>query len=692
MGKIRVHKLAVELGISNQDLISELSTLGYLVKNHMSTVDMGEVVKIRETILAKIKEEKKKETAKSAAAVTTSAQISGKVDAKPLPDKITKKEELPSEKPDENEEAVEVIEVRENITLKELAGKIKCTPNELMKILIKEGIMVTINQTIDDKLTRVAEKIFNKCIKLIPIEADEVLDEISEEIDNEEDYIPRPPVVTIMGHVDHGKTTLLDAIRKSNVTEKEAGGITQHIGAYKVTHEKGTVVFLDTPGHEAFTAMRARGAQVTDIVVLVVAADDGLMPQTIEAIHHAQAGNVPIVVAINKIDKPAINIEKIKKDLTEHNLIPEEWGGQTIFAEVSAKNNIGLDHLMEMILLQTEIMELKGNPKARGRGTIIESKLDKGKGAIATMIVQKGILKNGASFIAGSTFGKIRALVNDRGIKIKHAEISTPVEIIGLSSVPMAGDSFVVVSNEKEARQIATARQQKLKEQFLKQATTRITLEDLRNQIDEGKIEELNVVIKADVDGSVQAISDSLLKIGSNEVRIKIIHGSVGGITESDVLLANASNAVIIGFNVRPTEQAAALAESEKTEMKLYSIIYNVINDFKAALEGLLKPKLVEKRLGRAEVREVISVPRAGVVCGSYVLDGNIKRNSDARLVRDNVVVFEGKIASLRRFKDDVKEVQSGFECGIVLENFQDIKQGDIIEPYYFEEIARKLE
>jgi translation initiation factor IF-2 len=415
------------------------------------------------------------------------------------------------------------------------------------------------------------------------------------------------------------------------------------------------------------------------------------MPQTIEAIHHARAGNVPIVVAINKIDKPNVNIEKIKKDLTEHDLAPEEWGGQTIFAEVSAKNKIGLDNLMEMILLQTEIMELKGNPKVKGRGTIIESKLDKRRGAVATLIVQKGVLKNGDSFVAGSTYGKIRALLNDKGTKIKNAEISSPVEIIGLSSVPAAGDSFIVVNNEKEARHIATARQQKLKETFLKRSVTRITLEDLRNQIDEGKIEELNVVIKADVDGSVQAISDSLLKIGSDEVRIKIIHSSVGGVTESDVLLAEASNAVIIGFNVRPTEQAAKLAENENVEMKLYSIIYDVINDFKAALEGLLKPTLLEKRLGRAEVRQVISIPRAGVVCGSYVLDGNLKRNSDARLVRDNVVIYEGKIASLRRFKDDVKEVQSGFECGVVLENFQDIKQGDIIEPYYFEEIARKL-
>ncbi len=680
--------MATELGISDKELISELVSLGYPVKNRMSTVDMDEVFKIREAILAKIKEAEKKDIKPEPA-----AQIAETVAAepKPHPGKTVETETVLKETTAETEEALEVIEIRENITLKEFAEKMKCTPNELMKSLIKEGVMATINSPIDETTAKVSENIFKKSFKFIPLEADEILDDILEEEENADDYVPRPPVVTIMGHVDHGKTTLLDAIRESKITEKEAGGITQHIGAYEISHKKGLVVFLDTPGHEAFTAMRARGARVTDIVVLVVAADDGLMPQTIEAIHHARAGNVPIVVAINKIDKPNINIEKIKKDLTEHDLAPEEWGGQTIFVEVSAKNKIGLDHLMEMILLQTEIMELKGNPKVKGRGTIIESKLDKRRGAVATLIVQKGVLKNGDSFVAGSTYGKIRALLNDKGKKVKNAEISTPVEIIGLSSVPAAGDSFIVVNNEKEARQIATARQQKLKEMLLKKSATRITLEDLRNQIDEGKIEELNVVIKVDVDGSVQAISDSLLKIGSDEVRIKIIHSSVGGVTESDVLLAAASNAVIIGFNVRPTEQAATLAESEKVEMKLYSVIYDVINDFKAALEGLLKPTLLEKRLGRAEVRQVISVPRAGVVCGSYVLDGNIKRNSDARLVRDNVVIYEGKIASLRRFKDDVKEVQSGFECGVVLENFQDIKQGDIIEPYYFEEIARKL-
>lgn len=694
MGKIRVHKLATELGISSKELAQELINLGYAVKNLMSTVDTDEVLKIRENFIAKAKkEEKNKEAEQKELKTKPSGRLSKTDTVKPKAktDREIKAETKPADGAVESDEALEVLEVDENILLKFFAEKVDCTPNELIKLLIKEGVMATINQVVDEKTAKVLGKIFNKKIKFVFVEADKTEEEVSDEEDNIEDHVHRPPVVTIMGHVDHGKTTLLDAIRKSNVIEKEAGGITQHIGAYKVSHEKGVVAFLDTPGHEAFSAMRARGAKVTDIVVLVVAADDGLMPQTIEAIHHAQAANVPIIVAINKIDIPNINLEKIKKDLSEHNLVPEEWGGQTIYAEVSAKKKIGLDSLMEMILLQAEIMELRGNPKLKGRGTIIESKLDKGRGPVVTVIVQKGVLNNGDSFIAGPAYGKIRAMLNDKGKKINHAGVSIPVEITGLSSVPMAGDFFVVVENEKKARQIALTRQQKLKEQSLKQAISRITLEDLRHQIDEGKIEELNVVIKTDVDGSVQAISDSLKKIGTDEVRIKIIHGSVGGITESDVLLAAASNAVIIGFNVRPTEKAAVLADYEKVEMKLYSVIYNIIADIKAALEGLLKPDLVEKRLGRAEVREVISVPKVGFVCGCYVLEGDIKRSFEARLVRDSVVIYEGRIASLRRFKDDVKEVQSGFECGIILENFQDVKQGDIIEPFYYEEISRKL-
>lgn len=701
MGKIRVHKLAVELGISNKELIKELVILGCSVKNHMSTIDVDVVLKIRNTILAKAEEERKNKEAeekklKIETPLKTPQNTETEIEAKPEVSQEVETEAIPEEKPAEaleSAEVAEVIQVDENIVLKDLAEELKCTPNELIKALIKEGVMATINQAVDERTAMLVEKIFNKKIKFISLEEPEEEKVLFDEKENLEDFILRPPIVTIMGHVDHGKTTLLDAIRESKITEKEAGGITQHIGAYKVEHDKGVVAFLDTPGHEAFTAMRARGAKVTDIVILVVAADDGLMPQTIEAIHHAQAGNVPIVVAINKIDKPNINIEKVKNDLAENQLVPEDWGGKTIFVEVSAKNKIGLDNLMEMILLQAEILELRGNPKARARGTIIESRLDKGRGAVATIMVQSGILKNGDSFVAGTVFGKIRALIDDRGKKVPYGNISSPFEVVGFSSVPVAGDSLVVVENEKIARQIATARQHRRKEKYLKQAVSRVTLEDLRHQIDEGEIRELNVLIKADVDGSVQAISESLRNIGSDseEVRIKIIHGAVGGITESDVLLAAASNAIIIGFNVRPTEKAIVLADGEKVELKLYSVIYDVLNDLKDALEGLLKPKVLEKRLGRAEVRKVISIPKVGFICGCYVLDGLIKRNSEARLVRDNVVIYQGKIVSLRRFKDDVKEVQNGFECGISLENYQDIKQGDIIEPFFLEEIAQKL-
>ena len=442
MGKIRVHKLAAELGLSNKDMTQELKNLGYPVKNQMSTVDMDEVLKIREFILAKNKEEDQKKAAEKEELEKEEADKKTKEEAAKaasLPDETAKSGVGVGDGSDE--ETLEVIEISENLSLKQLAEKMESPPNEFIKLLIKEGVMVTINQAIDEKTVEAAGKIFNKNIRFIPIEADEIIDELEDEDDNPDDQTPRPPVVTIMGHVDHGKTTLLDAIRESKVTENEAGGITQHIGAYRVEHKKGLVVFLDTPGHEAFTAMRARGAQVTDIVVLVVAADDGLMPQTIEAIHHARAGNVPIIVAVNKIDKPNCNIEKVKKDLSEHELVPEEWGGQTIFAEVSALQKIGLDHLMEMILLQAEVLELKGNTKVRARGTIIESRLDKGRGAVATVHVQKGVLKNGNSFIAGSTYGKIRAMLNDKGKKTKEAEISSPVEIVGLSSVPVAGES-----------------------------------------------------------------------------------------------------------------------------------------------------------------------------------------------------------------------------------------------------------
>ena len=501
----------------------------------------------------------------------------------------------------------------------------------------------------------------------------------------------RPPVVAVLGHVDHGKTSLLDAIRQTKVTETEAGGITQHIGAYKVSLQGKDITFLDTPGHEAFTALRARGAKVTDIVVLVVAADDGVMPQTIEAIDHSKAANVPIIVAINKIDKPEANPARVRNELAERGIVSEEWGGQNIFVEVSAKKKIGIEHLLEMILLQAEVMELKANPNRPARGTIIEAKLDKGRGPVATVLIQSGTLRVGDAFVAGSASGKVRALIDDTGKKINEAGPSTPVEIIGFSEVPTAGDVFTCVEDEKKARQIALARLQK---QRLAEAARhkKLTLDELYSKIKEGQIKELGIVIKGDVQGSVEAIRSALEGITHPEVKVRVIHAAVGGINESDVMLATASNAIIIGFNVRPELKASQLAEKEGVDIRLYNIIYDAIEDVKKALEGMLEPTLKEKVLGRAEVRQTFQVSRLGTIAGCYVIDGMISRASDGiRVIRDNIVVYEGKLASLKRFKEDVKEAQTGYECGIMIENFNDLKVGDILENYIIEKIAAKL-
>jgi translation initiation factor IF-2 len=474
------------------------------------------------------------------------------------------------------------------------------------------------------------------------------------------------------------------------VTQSEAGGITQHIGAYAVSTTRGQVVFLDTPGHEAFTAMRARGAQATDIVVLVVAADDGVMPQTLEAIAHARAANVPIVVAINKIDLPNANPDRIKQQLSDQGLVPEQWGSETIFVEVSAKRKQNIDELLEMLLLQAEILELQANPARRGQGVVIEAELDKNRGPVATVLVQNGTVRSGDAFVVGMHYGRLRALLNDRGEKILEAGPATPVEIIGVSGVPLAGDLFQVVADEKKARQIATLRQQRQREEHI-QRTSRVTLEDLYRQIKEGEVKELNVLIKADVQGSAQAVRDSLEKQSTSEVRVRVIQGAVGGITESDVMLASASNAIIIGFNVRPTPKASELAERDGVDVRLYTIIYDLIGDVRAALEGLLEPETAEHIMGRAEVRETYHIPRIGVVAGCYVTEGSMTRNAECRLLRDDVVVYQGRIASLRRFKEDVHEVSSGYECGIGLERFADIKRGDIIEPFVREQVAKKL-
>ncbi len=582
------------------------------------------------------------------------------------------------------------IKISEGTTLKEFSELIGIRVPELIKKFMELGSLVTINQPIDiDAAILVAD---SYGIKVEAGAEEEEITEVEEVEERPEDLKPRAPVVTVMGHVDHGKTSLLDAIRKTKVTETEAGGITQHIGAYKVRLKDKDIVFLDTPGHEAFTTMRARGAQVTDIVVLVVAADDGVMPQTIEAINHSKAAGVPIIVAVNKIDKPDANPQRVRTELAEYDIVPEEWGGKNIFVDVSAKKRIGIDDLLEMILLQAEIMELKANPNRPARGVIIESKLDRGRGPVATVLVQAGTLKVGDAFVSGVAYGKVRALIDDMGRRVKEAGPSTPVEVLGFSEVPHAGDHFVVVEDEKKARQIAMARQRKERLAEISRQR-RLKLDELYTRIQEGQIKELNIIIKADVQGSVEALKGALEKISHPEVKVRVIHTGVGGINESDVMLAAASNAIIIGFNVRPEPKAAHAAESEGVDIRLYRVIYEAIEDVKKALEGLLAPTLKEKVLGRAEVREIFPISRIGTVAGCYVLEGVIQRASDGiRVIRDNIVVYEGKIASLKRFKEDVREVQAGYECGILIENFNDIKVGDILENYVIEKIAQKLE
>lgn len=588
----------------------------------------------------------------------------------------------------QEEEVFETVSLRDGMSVRELGETLKCTANEIIKELMHFGVMATINQSLDTKISsKVADKLgFEVVVEEVAPDLEINMEE--EEIDLPEHQIPRAPIVTIMGHVDHGKTSLLDAIRETNITEQEHGGITQHIGAYQVMCHNSLITFLDTPGHEAFTAMRARGTQVTDIVILVVAADDGIKPQTKEAMDHAKAAEVPIIVAINKIDKHDAKPEEVKKQLADLGLLPEDWGGTTIFTEVSALKKTGIEHLLEMILLQTEILELKSNPKLRAKGVVIESKLDKRRGPVATVMVQKGTLRVGSPYIMGCYFGKVRALLDHQSRKIKEAGPSTPVEVLGLSDVPQPGDNFMVVENEKKARQLSNTRIQRLREYNLAQST-RITLEDLHQQIKEGKIKELNLIVKADVQGSIQAVQEAFSKLETKEVRIKIIHDSVGGITESDVLLSSASNAIIIGFNVRPTEKAAQLADKEKVDIRLYTVIYDAISDMKKAMDGLLEPTFKEKIVGRAEVRKIFTVPKLGVIAGCQVLSGMIERNNNARLIRDSVVVYQGKINSLRRFKDDVKSVLSGYECGLSLDKYQDLKEGDIVEPYTLEEISR---
>ena len=547
--------------------------------------------------------------------------------------------------------------------------------------------MAAINQEIDFET---AEKVCTEYEVLVEKkEESQELEVLEIEEDDEENLKKRPPIVTVMGHVDHGKTSLLDCIRKSKVTDSEAGGITQHIGAYTITLNGEAITFLDTPGHEAFTAMRARGAQVTDIVILVVAADDGIMPQTKEAIDHCKAAGVPMIVAINKIDKPGANPDRVKQELAEQGLLVESWGGDVISEEVSAKQNLNIDKLLEMVLLSAEMLELKANENRKAKGTVIEAKLDKGRGAVATLLVQNGTLHVGDSILVGSTYGRIRAMFDDTGKKIKSAGPSIPVEVLGLSEVPEAGDRFNQVKDEKTARNMADSRKQRLKAETL-QASHRVSLEDLYSQIKEGKVKELAIIVKADVQGSVEAIKSSLEKLSTDDVKVRVIHGGVGAISETDITLAAASNAIVIGFNVRPDNNAVTQAEKEGVDIKTYRIIYDAIEDVKSAMIGMLEPEYKEVVLGSAEVRETYKISNVGTIAGCYVLNGKLQRNSEVRIIREGIVIFESSLSSLKRFKDDVKEVNSGYECGLTVEKFNDIKEGDIVECFKMEAIKRK--
>lgn len=677
---MRVHELAKKLGINSKQLMAQLQQLGIEVKNHMSMVPQ-ETINHYLNVATSIKEKQKSQPSKTAASTKKTSDSA---------DKKLQKDKDDSGKPGSKDEFAKTIEIIEGITLGELAQNMGVKSNEVIKRLMSKGHMFTVNQVLDVNLAAdiVMEFDLNPHITSLDSKDEDFL---GEEEDKSEDLKLRPPVVTIMGHVDHGKTLLLDAIRSSDVVSGEAGGITQHIGAYQVKLDHGEITFLDTPGHEAFTAMRARGAQVTDVVVLVVAADDGVMPQTVEAIHHAKEANVPIIVAVNKIDKPEANPERVRQELVKHELVPEEWGGQNIFVDVSAKQKLGLDNLLEMLLLEAEMLELKANPKKPARGTIIEAKLDKGRGPVATVLVQNGTLKQGDPFVCGLYHGRVRALINDKGEKIKQAPPSTPVEVLGISGVPQAGDGFAVVASERKGHQIAQLRQQKEREKILGKMGMRVTLADLHRQIQEGEVQELKIIIKADVHGSVEAISDSLSKLGTDKIQIKTIHGAVGAISEMDVMLASASNAIIIGFNVRPQPKALQLATTEGVDLRLYTIIYDLIADVKAAMQGMLAPVYKEFILGRAEVREIFRLSRHGTVAGSLVQEGKIVRNAKVRLLRDNVVIYEGSLETLRRFKDDVKEVANGYECGVKLAGYNDVKQGDIIEAFTYEEIAAQL-
>ena len=591
-------------------------------------------------------------------------------------------------KEEKEEDTIKQLVLPDSLTIKELADKMKVQPSVVVKKLFMQGKVVTINQEIDYDTAEEIALEFN-CICEHEVKVDVIAELLKEDEEPEEKMVPRPPVVCVMGHVDHGKTSLLDAIRETHVTDKEFGGITQKIGAYTVDVNGQSITFLDTPGHEAFTAMRMRGAQATDIAILVVAADDGVMPQTIEAINHAKAADVEIIVAVNKIDKPNANVEKVKQELTEYGLIAEDWGGSTIFVPVSAHTKEGIDELLEMILLTAEVHELKANPDRNARGIVIEAELDRGRGSVATILVQKGTLHVGDNVAAGASYGKIRAMIDDKGRRVKEAGPSTPVEILGLNDVPNAGEIIMAMDSDKEARNVAETFISEGKKKLLDDTKHKVSLDALFEQIQAGNVKELGLIIKADVQGSVEAVKQSLVKLSNDEVVVKVIHGGVGNINESDVVLASASNAIIIGFNVKPDNQARIVAEREKVDMRLYTVIYNAIEDVEAALKGMLEPIYEEKVIGQVEIRQIFKASGIGNIAGCLVTEGRVTRDSKVRLTRDKEQIYEGPLASLKHFKDEVKEVKAGTECGIVLENFNDIQEGDKLEAYIMVEVPR---
>ncbi len=666
--------------IENKELIEKLSEFGIEVKSHSSSIEEKDADLILEYYEEEYCEKAEVETASISNNKKEKKSKQNKKEGK------KEKQAMENENLENEYEDIKIIQIEKKITVKELAEKLETTSSDLVMRLMKRGVMANLNQEIDFELASSICEEFDVLTEEAP-EVDILEEAFKEEEEDEKNLEERPPVVVVMGHVDHGKTSLLDAIRKSRVTEKEAGGITQHIGAYTVAIDDKPITFLDTPGHEAFTAMRMRGASVTDIAILVVAADDGVMPQTIEAINHAKAAGVEIIVAINKIDKESANPDRVKQELTEYGLLAEDWGGDTICVPVSAVSKQGIDNLLEMIILVAEMKELKANHKKKARGTVIEAKLDKGRGSVATILVQSGTLKVGDPIVAGSSYGKIRAMMNDKGQKVKSAGPSIPVEILGLSEVPSAGDSFYVAKSDKQARQVAEAVIAKDRVDMIKSTPQKVSLDDLFTQIQSGNMKELNIVIKADVQGSVEAVRSSLEKLSNEEVRIRTIHGGVGAITESDVMLASASNAIIIGFNVRPENTAKSVAEDQKVDVRLYRVIYNAIEDITAAMKGMLDPVYEEKVTGHAEIRQIFKASGVGTIGGSYVTDGKIFRNSQVRIIRDGIVVYEGELAALRRFKDDVKEVNAGYECGLLFNKFNDIKEGDQVEAFVMEQI-----